>query len=105
MITHDTADLRISGVPRPLTLNRHDDRFRRVLLKKGQDFIYNWPESLLTSQGNGKNAMNKIQSVFGRVQGAFRLYTDVEETDTIGELLTDRRYLAANRWKSAMIGR
>ena len=49
--------------------------------------------------------MNQIEFIIAWVKRAIRLNTDIKKAHALLQLFVDWRYLAANRWQSAMIGR
>ena len=49
--------------------------------------------------------MNQIEFVVAWVKRTIRLNANIKEANSLFQLFADWRYLAANRWQSAMIGR
>lgn len=49
--------------------------------------------------------MNKVEFVIAWVQRTIRLDSNIKKAHSLSQLLEDWRYLAANRWQSAMVRR
>jgi len=59
VVSHDAAQLLISSISWPFTLDGHDDRFGGVLLQERKDVVDDWAEMLRAFERDWKDAMDE----------------------------------------------
>ena len=96
VIMQDLAELLVRGLSYPLTLHRHDHRLAGVGVQELEDHIYDVPEVLVAREGNGECAVYKNEPVLLGVLWVLWLHSDVQESNTILELLLHTDGLAPN---------
>lgn len=100
MCFEDIGQLVVVMLSGTLTLEGHYQSLRRVTVKKLLDLTQHIPKCLLTSEGDGEDAMGEYEPVLGWIIRPLRVSTNIEETDTVIKLFARTNSLTAYGWRS-----
>src|SRR6478609_8113975 len=92
------SELFVVALSSTFALDTHDDSLTAVLVEELVNILEHVFEVLGASQGNGKHAVDKSKFIIVRTHG----HSNVEEPNTIFELLHDVNCLTSNRRKRSI---
>lgn len=104
VVAQDARELGVGGVAGAFAFEGHDDRFAGVAVEEGEDVVDEVAEVFVACQGDGEDAVDEDEGVFGEVFGAFGLDSDIEEADAVIELFPGADGLASDGGKGTEAG-
>ncbi len=102
VVAEDAGELCVGGVSGAFAFYGHDYGLGRVPVEEGEDVVDEVAEIFVACQGDGEDAVDEDDAVFGEILGGFGLNSNVEEADAVVELFAGTDCLAADGGEGSM---